>query len=416
MELRSPQFEVTASGPDDQTGRLVFATASGVLLLMASLLSVWLGGCAEKFDREREQLRLYELRYLQSRDAYDRFKNLADTHGWKVWAWDSRRTVGVLDLARRTYQPVYCAPPGYVLTGASRRRAQLIALVESAAQGPGRGNPGTGEGSRVVIVGPQRSITKVGFPATFHLPSIALGARAVLVADYDEAYLYEETTGALNAVFRTDGWVISKVGLVEGKFLAILMYRGAMQRLVVLSAREPYREVSSEQSVSNVIIAEENVIIERAGSCFLYDPVDRTTELLADGHPLVRSGADEFLFCVMHEGNPHFGRGALYRYRIGARQKELVWDRRSLGAGARQGEARYYNYHELLISPDGSFLFLTDDDVWRKVIRYREYDVYDLSGGKKVAAFLNPYEGERLLEFLGWDESHPEPAQSPGPP
>ena len=147
------------------------------------------------------------------------------------------------------------------------------------------------------------------------------------------------------------------------------------------------------------------------GACFVYDPTTGTTERLAAGSLVCSCGDDEFLFCTLDEGTTWKGRGRLYRYTISSQSKELVWEPRpgDTGFAAKPGEEKRYDYTRLFLSPDGRFLFIP----WHipprthaelHLARMFEYEVYDLTTGKKRGAFVDSFQGKFSFVCLGWVE------------
>lgn len=386
-----------------------------VLALVGAIL--WMRGAFrhDVFDFEHEHLRLRQLRYARSKDAYDKFGELAKQQGWEIWAWDGFYSVGRFHLGRWRYEPVYSALPGTRILSVSRPHSGRVALIEDRTQRSGAGESKASEHSNLVLLGGERVVTSDPLRGRFAIPLIELGVSSVFFGELDEAYVYDLNTHSLDRVFSISRGSIENLAMVEGRFLILRLWSGKVCRLVVLSATEPYSHISQLDDVSAVVVTGGgDIVVERDGACFVFDAERGAAEYLSRGNVVCGAEHHEFLLRVLTAGNLSSGGWEVYRYNLSERREELIWTcPRSDGDSSPEApRVKPYDHKYLMMSPEGRFLFVPFGGTWRKVILWREYEVYDLTTGEQRGAFLNPYHGKYFLRFLGW----PWPACAEEPP
>lgn len=399
-------------------------------LLLTIVLCVLAVASVCCMDSGRTRIRLYESWHTKNRDAYREFGDLARANGWKMCIVGGDG-IGILDFGHSTYGRLYSLSRRRQIRAISRFRGERVAFIECRDKAPFWRTMMDLTDFDLRVLDHDGGVTKVPLEAYILRAPMVIGDRCVVWGMGAGVYVYDigTRTMALTPKDQDVGRMVLKIALVEGKFLVLLVGVSDPERVLVLEATEPHREISRTNGVSNMIVVGEHVVVEKGtavvcsfslvnedivagdnGVCFLYDPGQRTTERLAAGNLLCGCGDDEFLFCLLDRGNTYKGRGRLYRYRIGARSSEVVWEPPSEDTGVERDGAdkKWYDYTRLFLSPDGRFLFMP----WHVPPRTHaelhlgdvlEYEVYDLKTGKKRGALLNLYEGEFFFEFLGWD-------------
>jgi hypothetical protein len=375
--------------------------------------------------------RLYESWEKENNGAYREFEELARGKGLKMYVTDGSG-IGILDLGHFTYDPLYRPPPRKLIQVTSRFRAERVAFIECTDEAPRWRNTMELTDFQLCLLDQGGKVVRVPLEWYLGRVPIVVADECVLFGSGSSAYLYDIETERLRRVFVAQAGELNdevvKIGLVEGKFLVLLVGEPDPESLVVLGAEEPHSEIARMEGVSNMMVVGEHIVVEKSsailaskpligryiaadkdGTCFLYDPIGGTTERVTAGNLVCSWGTDEFLFCILDEGNTWKGNGRVYRYNISTRSKELVWDPSSGDPGSPSGTAQEkgYAYTSLFLSPDGRLLFAP----WHVRPRTHgelhfgdvlEYEVYDLNTGHKRGAFLNLYQGRFLFAFLGW--------------
>jgi hypothetical protein len=175
--------------------------------------------------------------------------------------------------------------------------------------------------------------------------------------------------------------------LAEGEFLAILLEKRLGSELVILDAGDPHVVVSRLEEVACGLVVGNRIIIERNRSCFLVLSGTGETDRLALGELAIGLGDDDFVL---------YDAGTFYKYDIAGRSAELLF---TAPVGLR------YDHRDVMVSPDGLFLFAPQDFYW-PLPKARPtdpaYHVYEIKAGQERGAFLNPSHGKYVFQFLGW--------------
>lgn len=394
----------TAADPSKLTGGRGALCAVFAFLVLCMLTAF---GCFPTY--RRLSLDAYLEWYEDRRSDYDRLKEEARSRGWMMYVWNGNG-IGRLDLGRASYQPLYTAPTGRRIWAASSYVSGRISLIECAEKNGARHTVSRSEFQLKILTDDGR-ISTVPLGATFSeglAAGIVLGERSVVFASMSgEAYLYDMESCTVHEILRRGSPLITSgiynVLLLEDRFLIVLT-RSLLARelpghaegadMLVLDAKEPYRVLGTLDLVEQAGLVGENVVVEKVGECFLYDPGSGSLDLLTSGSLVGGLGRDRFLFCRLRQGSIRSGQGSLYQYSLSQRSAEPIWE---------TGPSEWCGYLGIFPSPDSDFLFIPlvwdDPPVFPRV-----YVLFDLDSSESKGELFSPFEGEFHIHFLGWAE------------
>lgn len=348
---------------------------------------------------EEERARHYALWNAKNREAFADFKELATDRHWTMYALarsqQGGHSIGLFDFGKFTYKPLYTPPTGSRIAHSSKHHRGRVAFIEHTRKAKGR------EYERcefeLGILERTGAVAKVRlddeeFERWYpHNPLIAVGSHWVFFVSDRRAYLYDMGAKTLDSVYELQqGERVGMHGmalLAERKSLALLLEERAGSELVILDAGDPHVVVSRLEGVECGLVVGDRIIIERNQSCFLVLPVTGETHRLASGELATALGDDDFVL---------YDAGTFYRYDIPSRSAELL---------STAPIGLLYDHRDVMVSPDGLFLFAPQDFYWplpKAKPTDPEYHVYEIATGQERGAFLNPCQGKYEFEFLGW--------------
>ena len=348
---------------------------------------------------EEERARHYALWNAKNRQPFADFKELATDRHWTMYALarsqQGGHSIGLFDFGRFTYKPLYTPLTGRRIAHSSKNHRGRIAFVEYTRKGGGDHCERCE--FELGILERTGAVTKVRlddeeFEWWYPRNSlIALWSHQVFFASDKRAYLYNIEAKTLDSVYELQqGESLGMHGvalLAEGKSLALLVEKRLGSELVILDAGDPHLVVSRLEGVACGLVVGDRIIIQRNRSCFLVLSGTGETDRLASGELVIALGDDVFVL---------YDAGTFYKYDIAGRSAELLF---TAPVGLR------YDHRDVMVSPDGLFLFAPQDFYW-PLPKARPtdpvYHVYEIKAGQERGAFLNPCQGKYEFEFLGW--------------
>ncbi len=353
----------------------------------------------------------------ENEQAFEAFNGLAAQHGWKMYARSGRNSIGIFDLGSFTYEPLYSPPGGRKIRLISRATNGRVAFIES---GPGRTQHRPSPTDfKLGILERSGKVTRAflddeTLQGCRDESTIVLAGKEVLFASNLKVYLYDIEGEKLKIIQQ---WRVPhrvhKVLLFRGEYPIVHVGTNPAY-LLVFDTSEPHPQLSTVDRVDDIILVGDNMVCEKNGTCYLYDPLTGKKKRLTLGKLSVPWGNQAFLFYTTDWRKSETGEAwcdheLFHRFNLSDRSTDSLWvvPRFSTGFGLYRDQWKPYQLEDFLLSPDQRFLLVPWEVSWgdgKSPFSVPEYEAYELSTGEKRGVFLAPRADGGFLEFLGWVE------------